>query len=162
MANQGGMDRLCTGTHPQGQGNARGGRSDWDSVEKAPRKRTLNESGRYAEDHPRKGPIWWSSQGPSAPAQAPPPPRQDKSKELGHKLVPGGGGTCKLYVAGCLLSSRLIFPKNVGALKVVVLLVDLFTDWTFFGLSCVTYRFGGPFRSISTAYCPDSFLQGGM
>ena len=52
------------------------------------------------------------------------------------------GGTYKLYVAGCLLGfggrSRLIFPKNVGALKVAILLVDLFTDWAFFGLSCVT------------------------
>ena len=70
-------------------------------------------------------------------------------------------GTCKLYVAGSLSGwpsrgdgnvqtlcgwllvglwggSRQRFPKNVGALKVVVLLVDLFTDWTFFVLSCVT------------------------
>ena len=53
-------------------------------------------------------------------------------------------GTCKLYVADCLLGlgggggARPIFAKNVGALKVVVVLVNLFTAWTFFGLSCVT------------------------
>ena len=41
--------------------------------------------------------------------------------------VPQGMGICKQT-----------FQKNVGALKVVVLLVDFFMEWTFFWLSCVT------------------------
>ena len=48
--------------------------------------------------------------------------------------------------------SRQISRENVGAPKAVVLLVDLFTEWTFFWLSCVTVCYLPVWRPFSACF----------